>query len=153
MKRHSLIGSFFVLGILGAAIHFGWLTDLLNYAGQQISHQVLDNGQQQVINAFASEQSNLQVQVAAPVSRILPDDNQGSRHQRFILTLANGQTILVAHNIDLAPRVSGIAVGDSVTVAGEYEWNAKGGVIHWTHHDPSGSHLGGWIELKGNRYQ
>lgn len=153
MKRHSLIKSVFVLGILGASIYFGWLPDLINYAGQQIQHPELNSGQQQVINAFANEESNLQVQVAAPVSRILPDDNQGSRHQRFILKLANGQTVLVAHNIDLAPRVSGIAVGDSVTVAGEYEWNAKGGVIHWTHQDPSGGRLGGWIELNGNRYQ
>ena len=153
MKQHGFIRSIFVLGILGGSIYFGWLPDLINYAGQQIQHQVPDNGQQQVINAFANEQSNLQVEVAAPVSRILPDDNQGSRHQRFILKLANGQTILVAHNIDLAPRVSGITVGDSVTVAGEYEWNGKGGVIHWTHHDPSGSRLGGWIDLKGNRYQ
>jgi hypothetical protein len=153
MKRHRLVAFIFVLGVLGASIHFGWLPDFINYAGEQIQHQAPDSGQQQLINAFANEQSNLQVQVTAPVSRILPDDDQGSRHQRFILKLANGQTVLVAHNIDLAPRLSGIAVGDSVTVAGEYEWNTQGGVIHWTHHDPSGSRLGGWIEFRGNRYQ
>ena len=35
----------------------------------------------------------------------LPDDNKGTRHQRFILKLSSGQTLLVAHNIDLADKI------------------------------------------------
>ena len=61
------------------------------------------------------------------VSRILPDDNKGSRHQKFLLRLATGQTILIAHNIDLAQRVGGLQEGGTVEFFGEYEWNQKGG--------------------------
>ena len=76
-----------------------------------------------------------------------------SRHQRFIVQLASGQTLLVAHNIDLAPRVADLKPGHIVAFYGEYEWNERGGVIHWTHHDPRGQHAAGWVEHNGVRYQ
>lgn len=102
--------------------------------------------------AYESHQSDIQVQGAGEVVRILSDDNQGSRHQRFILRLDNRQTILIAHNIDLAPRVENLNVGDVVEFYGEYEWNRKGGVIHWTHRDPRNSHAHGWLKHKGTKY-
>jgi Protein of unknown function (DUF3465) len=97
--------------------------------------------------------SGKQVSGTGKVSRILADDSMGSRHQRFILTLGTGQTLLIVHNIDLAPRVAGLATGDTVTFHGEYEWNAQGGLIHWTHHDPQGRHPDGWLEHKGRHYR
>ena len=103
--------------------------------------------------AYETQQSNLQVQGEGQVIRILPDDNDGSRHQRFILRLDSGQTLLVAHNIDLAPRISAIAVGDAVTFYGEYEWNNKGGVMHWTHRDPRNRHAHGWLMHKDTKYE
>lgn len=103
--------------------------------------------------ATGAEGDHAQVQGSGVVVRILPDDEDGSRHQRFILRTPSGQTLLVAHNIDLAPRVSGLAVGDTVDYSGEYVWNAKGGVVHWTHHDPSGRHVAGWLKHAGQTYQ
>ncbi|EPO2912080.1 DUF3465 domain-containing protein, partial [Vibrio cholerae] len=79
--------------------------------------------------AYQSQQSDLQVQGFGQVAKVLPDDNDGSRHQKFILKLNSGQTLLVAHNIDLAPRIPNLKVGDSVEFYGEYEWNKKGGVL------------------------
>jgi len=104
-------------------------------------------------SAYKNKQSDLQVQGEGVVTKILRDDLEGSRHQRFILKLSTGQTLLVAHNIDLAPAISRLKTGDKVEFYGEYEWNSKGGVIHWTHHDPAGRHTGGWLKHAGKTYQ
>lgn len=104
-------------------------------------------------NAFRSCQSDLQVTQQGEIIRILPDDTKGSQHQRFIVKLTSGQTLLIAHNIDIAPRVIGVTTGEIITFHGEYEWNEKGGVIHWTHHDPDGRHEDGWLEYQGKKYQ
>lgn len=102
---------------------------------------------------FETRSSNNQLQGQGIVIKVLPDDQEGSRHQRFILKLPSGQTLLIAHNIDLAPRISSLRVGDSVAFNGEYKPNAKGGVVHWTHHDPAGRHAAGWLKHGGQTYQ
>lgn len=104
-------------------------------------------------SAFESQASGLQVMGSGEVVKVLADDNKGSRHQRFILRTTFGQTILVAHNIDLADRLDNLKVGDQVEFNGEYEWNEQGGVIHWTHHDPQGRHVSGWLKHNGRKYE
>ena len=104
-------------------------------------------------SAFAQGLSDVQISGSGRVIKTLPDDNHGSRHQRFILRLDDSQTLLVAHNIDLAPRLNGLKKGDSVAFYGEYEYNGQGGVLHWTHRDPKGRHADGWLEYQGRRYQ
>ncbi|MCK5479765.1 MAG: DUF3465 domain-containing protein [Gammaproteobacteria bacterium] len=103
--------------------------------------------------AYEKRQSDVQVGGSGRVTRVLPDDNEGSRHQRFIIRLSSGQTLLIAHNIDLASRINSIREGDTVDFFGEYEWNSKGGVVHWTHNDPNGRHEDGWLKHKGRIYQ
>jgi hypothetical protein len=103
--------------------------------------------------AFASGASNIQVQGEGTVIRVLPDDVNGPRHQRFIVQLESGQTLLVTHNIDIAPRIDGLEAGHSVRFYGEYVWNEKGGVVHWTHHDPRGGHVAGWVVHNGKTYK
>jgi len=103
--------------------------------------------------AFKNETSGVQVEDEGVVTRILADDLDGSRHQRFILRLATGQTVLIAHNIDLAPRIAGLREGDSVRFHGEYAWNPEGGVVHWTHRDPEMRHVAGWLKHGGRTYQ
>ncbi len=111
------------------------------------------SGDDAVASAFKAQRSGVQVTGEGTVTKVLSDDNDGSRHQRFILRLASGQTLLVAHNIDLAPRVVPLNPGDSVQFNGEYEWNSEGGVIHWTHRDPAGQHQAGWLKHDGRTYQ
>jgi hypothetical protein len=105
-----------------------------------------------VAEAYANQASGLQVSGQGTVSRLLDDDHDGSRHQRFILRLDSGQTLLVAHNIDLAPRIDSLQAGDTVSFNGVYEWNDRGGVLHWTHHDPQGEHEPGWLRHRGRTY-
>jgi hypothetical protein len=103
--------------------------------------------------ADTDRQSGAQVSGEGTVTRILGDDSLGDRHQRFILALDSGQSLLIAHNIDLAPRIESLREGDRVSFNGEYEWNDKGGVVHWTHHDPQGQHEAGWLKHRGRTYQ
>ena len=102
--------------------------------------------------AIANQRSDVQVTGTGRVIKLLPDDNDGSRHQRFLVKISSGNVILIAHNIDLAPRVNALNKGDQIRFNGEFEWNHKGGVIHWTHKDPRNTHIHGWLEHNGERY-
>src|SRR5689334_5837013 len=133
--KHILITLFLICALFGPAC-----------GGVRVSDDELGR-------AYAQRASNVQVKGEGTVTRILSDDNSGSRHQRFIIRLASGQTVLIAHNIDLAPRVDGLKEGDTVSFYGEYVWNDKGGTVHWTHHDPQGKHVAGWIKCKDRLYQ
>jgi len=115
--------------------------------------QALDAGDQsQVITAQAAQAYKVEVTVQAPVYKLLRDDTEGLPHQRFLIVLNNGTTVLIAHDVQMAPRVP-LKPGDVVTIHGEYIWNKKGGVIHWTHHTDTARHVGGWIDFNGQRYQ
>jgi hypothetical protein len=103
--------------------------------------------------AYEQRARGRQLLVQGRVQRTLADDREGSPHQRFIIVTDSGQSLLVAHNLDLAPRLEGLAAGEPVVVYGEYEWNEQGGVMHWTHDDPQGMHPAGFIEWRGRRYQ
>jgi len=130
-------------------VHYAW-----EYLGLgELSGLQDSSSSTELEQAYDNRQSDIQVSGAGEVIKVLADDNDGSRHQRFILKLESGLTLLVAHNIDLAPRVPSLSAGNVVEFFGEYEWNAKGGVIHWTHHDPQGRHVAGWLKHQGRTYQ
>ena len=114
---------------------------------------ISEGGGQSIVTAIENRASKVQVEGEGAVIKVLADDVEGDRHQRFLLRLRAGQTLLVAHNIDLAPRIEGLRKGDRVEFSGEYAWNEKGGVVHWTHRDPRGRHVGGWLKHAGRTYQ
>ena len=151
MQRLIVIG----LGLLAVGAGSDWFNhhySAHNHASFAVVAPVHANDDA-LSDAYRHRKSDIQVRARGRVSRILADDNDGSRHQRFIVTLASGQTLLIAHNIDLAPRIPSLSLGDDVEFHGEYEWNAKGGVVHWTHHDPKGRHTDGWLKHQGRVYK
>jgi hypothetical protein len=115
-----------------------------------------DSDQQQAVAKIqaAKHQTNAQfwVGVNGKVIKLLKDDLKGSQHQKFLLSVAPDTTLLISHNIDLASRVP-VNKGDSISLRGRYEWNNRGGAIHWTHHDPKGKKQGGWIQVNGKTYR
>lgn len=105
-----------------------------------------------VLEAQRDHLRHVEVTVTAPVYKLLRDDNQGIPHQRFLIKLANGSTVLIAHDTNMAPKVP-LSPGCLIRIHGEYIWTDRGGVIHWTHHTDTPRHTGGWIDCNGQRYQ
>ena len=108
---------------------------------------------QAIEQAFENRISNIQISGSGTIVKLLPDDTKGTKHQKFIVRISPKVTVLIAHNIDLAPRINTIAKGDTLSFYGEYKWNNRGGVIHWTHHDPGKRHIDGWLNFQGKIYQ
>ncbi|MFQ5692527.1 MAG: DUF3465 domain-containing protein, partial [Nitrospinota bacterium] len=106
--------------------------------------------------AFRLRRSGVFLTAEGLVVRVLKDDRKGIPHQRFILRLDSGLTLLVLHNTAVAPRVP-VHRGDRLRVRGEYRWNKKGGLLHFTHR-PAGRAArrpdvgpGGWIRTPDGR--
>ena len=135
-KKRLLQGAFFLLVVISAGF--------LQQQPSTTSANDLDR-------LVANQAQNAPIEFHGQVIKLLADDNRGSRHQKFIVK-SNLHTILIAHNIDLAPRVP-VTLGDQLVINGEYEWNDRGGVVHWTHHDPQNRRAGGWIELNGKKFK
>jgi len=138
----------------------------VNYYNENFNHSENKSAQSQTLSFSNKEQQHAisQIQSAknnthsqfwvgfnGEIVQILKDDLTGSRHQKFIISPTDGITLLVAHNIDLAPRAP-VKKGDFISLYGRYEWNNRGGVVHWTHHDPKGKKKGGWINVNGKKY-
>lgn len=142
----------FVTIAVAAAVYFG-LGQRFAPAPETPTAASNSASQSPLHNAIAEKRSGVQVVGQGKVFKLLKDDYKGSRHQRFLIEISGGQTLLVAHNIDLAPRLNQLNTGDTVSFNGVYEWNAQGGVIHWTHHDPAGRHKAGWLKHNGQTYE
>lgn len=109
-----------------------------------------------IADLFAARTSDRIVTAAGVVVHILPDDDDTSdgsgRHQQFLVAVDGCDvTVKIAHNLKFG-RVP-IRKQDRIRFKGEYEYNDRGGCIHWTHHDPKNWREGGWIEHRGIRYE
>lgn len=137
------------------AVGFFFYSNITQYRTNSTERAANSDSHQDLIlkDAFQRRTSNIQVEGEGIISKILSDDTDGDRHQKFIVALNSGQTILIAHNIDLAGKIDSIQEGNRIAFNGEYEWNEKGGLVHWTHHDPNNNHVAGWLKYEGQIYQ
>lgn len=119
--------------------------------GTYSSDTDLQTSDQQVLDAQSKGLSKVHVTFRAVVYKLLPDDTTGIPHQKFLLRLSNNSTVLIAHNTRLGPYLN-IQPGDVVDVSGEYVWNKKGGLVHYTHPSTSRFKEGGYLRVK-NRVQ
>lgn len=154
MKTTLLSGFILLMPVVevSPSLFFGSMP-MADAASQDYFRRAEIKGDAELMDAYRNGVSDLIVEGAGRVERLLSDDLEGSRHQRFILRLESGQTLLVSHNIDVAPRIDTLRVGDIVRFRGEYEWNQQGGILHWTHDDPKDWHADGWLEHNGVRYE
>lgn len=107
-----------------------------------------------VLNAIRSSKPLTYTTIKnALVVKLLRNDNKGARHQRWIIQIENGVTITVVHNIDIAEKIP-LSVGDTIEVAGELVFGdrKKDPLLHWTHEDPRGKRIAGYVILNGKRY-
>lgn len=126
------------------------LTNLYNKESDQPQNETASF---QVEQAFTNHSNDIQVQGSCTVVKILADDLKGSKHQKFIVKVTDNLTILISHNVDIAPRIDALSTGEHISFSGEYVWSKKGGLVHWTHHDPAKRHPDGWLKYQGRIYQ
>lgn len=105
-----------------------------------------------VQDAYHAHQSGMMAEVTGTVARILLDDKDDLRNQKFIIRLTNGQVLLVIHDQVTSGRVP-VSINDTVLVRGEYQWSETGGILQFTHRDYSTRRMHGWIEHQGERYE
>ncbi|HEY8320300.1 MAG TPA: DUF3465 domain-containing protein [Candidatus Baltobacteraceae bacterium] len=74
-----------------------------------------------------------------------------SEHEAFDVQTPCGPAEIV-DNVDIAPPVP-VRPGDRIDVRGEMVHDrGKPPIVHWTHHDPQGTHEDGFIRLRGRAY-
>lgn len=110
------------------------------------------SGAAAIVELFESQRSGVWVEAEGEIVHILPNDDKPPRHQNFLIEIAPNRTVKLSHNVDIAPRVP-IRKGDRIRFRGRYEYNARGGVVHWTHRDPSDRKNGGHLEYEGKTYR
>lgn len=109
----------------------------------------------QICALYASGSGGVEVIAQGTVLGILGTRGGPSgEHEGFLLKLNEQCDLLlrVETNVDITGPVP-LQTGEVVTVKGQFEDDPEGGVIHWTHHDPSGRHVSGYVEADGKIYE
>jgi hypothetical protein len=116
-----------------------------------------DAGNGAVYDAWRAGRSNVEVTVQGSIASMLGTAaGPSGEHEGFLLHLrgasGHGLTVRVEDNVDLTGPVP-LSAGEDVEVRGEYVYDPSGGVIHYTHRDPSGRHAAGFIRAGDALYQ
>ena len=109
-----------------------------------------------VYDAWRLRRSYLQVTANGSVARVLGTRvGPSGAHEGFLLHLrgaeGRGLTVRVEDNVDITGQIP-LQPGDDAIVRGEYIYDPRGGIIHYTHHDPRGRHPSGYVRVNGRVY-
>ncbi|NUN05797.1 MAG: DUF3465 domain-containing protein [Bdellovibrio sp.] len=85
------------------------------------------------------------------VTKVLPNDEDGRKHQKWMVRLSNGNTMQAVYNSDMCPEVP-VKVGDVIAMGGMFLWTNSGPMLHWLHHDPRGNRPDGYVYVNGKYY-
>ena len=143
--RGKKLGVFVTSFMVLAALVFAW------WSWESSPGYMIEPGYYVVEKAYRNHQSGMMVDVSGQVVRVLTDDQAWSQYQRFVISLYNGQRLLVLHDIKAAEDVPA-EIGDVISVRGEYRWSEPGGSISRTHRDYGLDRRHGWIKHKENTY-
>lgn len=104
----------------------------------------------QAQSACASGASHAEVVLDGRVLRVLGTrDSRSGMHEGFIIE-SGGTPLKVEDNTDLTGPIP-LSRGEAVSLRGQYECDDA--VIHWTHRDPRGRHLDGYVIAGGRTYR
>lgn len=84
------------------------------------------------------------------VSLLGERESRSGLHEGFFVRFGNAAPVRVEDNADITGIVP-LRAGEHILIQGQYECDDD--VLHWTHHDPSGRHLAGFIEADGHTYR
>lgn len=146
MTKKSIIAgilSVVVIGLLG----FG----VASQVWQAQSSYNAEPGFKVLADAYFNKESGMMAEVQGQVTRLIMDEEESAREQKFVIYAISGQSLLVTHDLSRSDRIP-VAIGDKVMVRGEYVWSEPGGTLVWTTRDNGSGGRNGWIEHKGERY-
>lgn len=105
---------------------------------------------EQAMASCARGASSVAVVASGTVAQLLGTySSPTGQHEGFTLR-SKAMTIRIEDNVSITGPIP-LSKGEPVTLQGQYECND--GVIHWTHRDPRGRHIGGYIEAGGKIYR
>lgn len=162
MKKILNLFSFFLVPIIIASCSAPTpQQDLLNYNQQDVVVKTKLDDIDSIVSAQSlsgqPQQTIINSIFTGTVTEKLPDDNNGLKHEVFMLKLTNskyvGKVIKVAHDTSFAPYVP-LAVGDTLEIKGDFLPDATPDmVLHWTHKSDNPKHPSGYIKLNGKIYE
>lgn len=119
-----------------------------------VGEQNAPNGDKQIVAAVERRRRVDYIQGSGMVVvKLLPDDNSGLRHQKWMVRLSSGATMQAVYNSDMenCERVP-LKVGDVVSMGGQFVYTNEGPMLHWLHYDPRRSRPDGFVEVGGQFY-
>ncbi len=108
----------------------------------------------QALDACSRGARSVEIRERGIVTRVLGTrQSTTGTHEGFLFAVPMGRArtqLRVEDNVDITGPIP-LHRGERIELQGQLECNDL--VIHWTHHDPSGHHVAGYIAVNGRVYQ